>query len=102
MCSGDGLQLIIQREFEAKMELRHMALPPFFVSVYGIDSWRSDLPLPRLRGTGNVSKDTAPGSTKLCQELKCCRILLPIKKVFIQSCQKTCCKQELNFIVVLG
>lgn len=28
-CSGDGLQSVIQGEFEAKMELWNMALPPF-------------------------------------------------------------------------
>lgn len=40
----------------------------FFVSVYGAESWHSDLPLLKPGGTGGVSTDPAP--PRLWQELK--------------------------------
>lgn len=93
---SDGLQSVTQ-ESEAKMELWSMALPPFLclcmeqaADTQSFLCWKG--------GIGNVSKDSAPVSAKLCQELKCWRIF----QVFIQSCQKTCCKQEFNIIEVLG
>lgn len=94
MCSGDGLQSVIPGECEAKMELWNMALPPFV-----------RLCVEQTAGTQTflcLNWGAQPVSPRLYQELKCCGILLPVKVVFIQSCQKTCCKEELNFIVVLG